>query len=315
MRRLRGRVLITVMVLAAVTACTGGGGDEGTAAGSGSVGDAAAPVAAGDSAGRGESGGGGGTVGEGGGTVGGGAGGESAAGAGGASFDTLGRAAFADGELIYTAELTVRVEDVRAARQRATVLVAGAGGVVAAEATTATTSTTTYRVPPLRFDAVLDGMGRLGKELDRRRSVDDVTEEVADVESRLATQRASVARVRALLAEAKSLAEIVTVEAEVAKREATLESLQARARALSGQVDLATVTLQLVEREKDASKVDEDDDAGFLAGLEAGWDAFSASVLVILTALGALLPFLLVLLPAAVVGLVLRSRRRSQSAG
>ena len=299
MRQLRGRVLITAMVLAAATACSGGGDDDSgalTSAGSGSGGDAAAPAvpeAVADAAGRGESGG--------------------AQDADDGGLDTLGRAAFADGELIYTAELAVRVDDVRAARQRATVLVAGAGGVVAAETTTATTSTTTYRVPPQRFDAVLDGMGRLGKELDRRRSVDDVTEEVADVESRLATQRASVARVRALLAEAKSLAEIVTVEAEVAKREAALESLQARARALSGQVDLATVTLQLVEREKDAKKAEEDDDTGFLTGLEAGWGAFAASVLVVLTALGALLPFLIVLLPVAAVAFVLRSRRRTGS--
>jgi hypothetical protein len=62
----------------------------------------------------------------------------------------------------------------------------------------------------------------------------------------------------------------------------------------------------------DATVIDHDDDTGFLAGLAGGWHAFTASVLVLLTALGAVLPFALA---ALVVGLPVWwgvRRRRAQ---
>lgn len=43
----------------------------------------------------------------------------------------------------------------------------------------------------------------------------DVTEQLVDVESRIATQRASVERIRALLARAASVSEITSVESEL----------------------------------------------------------------------------------------------------
>ena len=52
-----------------------------------------------------------------------------------------------------------------------------------------------------------------------------------------------------------------------------------------------------------------EDDTGFLAGLKAGWAAFTDSVTVLLTVLGALLPFAVVL-ALVLVPLLLWLRRR-----
>ncbi|MGD9955404.1 MAG: DUF4349 domain-containing protein, partial [Candidatus Nanopelagicales bacterium] len=50
---------------------------------------------------------------------------------------------------------------------------------------------------------------------------------------------------------------------------------------------------------------------GFVAGLKAGWDAFTGAMVVALTVLGALVPFLIVLVPVGLLAwwLVRRNRR------
>ena len=55
----------------------------------------------------------------------------------------------------------------------------------------------------------------------------DVTTEVADVDSRLRTAQASVDRLRTLLGEARTAADLVVVEAALAKRESDLEACRA----------------------------------------------------------------------------------------
>ena len=118
---------------------------------------------------------------------------------------------------------------------------------------------------------------------------------------------ASVNRVRALMSQATKLADIVTLEAELSRRQADLEAMQSQLAALEDATTLAPVEVRL---STDATVLEEaEDDTGFLAGLTAGWGAFTASVGVVLTVLGAMLPFAVV---AAVVAVpvVLWLRRR-----
>ena len=149
----------------------------------------------------------------------------------------------------------------------------------------------TLRVPPAEFRSTLKKLAGLGERLSQTQTAEDVTTQVVDTKSRLATQQRSVARVRALLGEAKTIGEVVQVEAELAKREADLESLEAQAARLKDVTELATIEVSLVG--PDAEAPVDDEDLGFLAGLRGGWDAFVQIILVGLTVLGALLPFLL----------------------
>ncbi len=104
----------------------------------------------------------------------------------------------------------------------------------------------------------------------------DVTEQVVDVESRIASQRASLERMRTLLAKANTIGEIVSVETELTRREADLESLLAKQKNLALQTELATLALTLTA--KGEEPVAEDPDRGFLAGLKGGWDAFTTTL-------------------------------------
>jgi hypothetical protein len=147
-------------------------------------------------------------------------------------------------------------------------------------------------------------------------STEDVTEQVADINSRVTTAQASVERVRALLARAQNLGEIVSLEAEVAKREAELESLKARQRKLADLTALSSITLVLTTKDAPPpKKVEPKPETGFLAGLKSGWRSFTASLEVLLQIVGALLPWLLALaVPVVLVMWLLRRgpvRRRA----
>lgn len=234
------------------------------------------------------------------------------------------RLAPSDRSIVYTASLKVRADDVAAAVPHAKDIVTTAGGYVADERTSQnpddggkdTSATLTLKVPAERYRDVLDQLGTsLGTRLELRQQARDVTEEVADTESRLKSARAALARMRALLDEADTLGEVLQVEGEIDRREADLEALQARQKSLDARTSYATVTLHLVSAP--APYVDKDAHPSFLSGLAAGWKAFRSSASALLTALGAALPFLAVLAMVALAGWwarrLLRRRRATAS--
>ena len=218
-------------------------------------------------------------------------------------------------DIVYRGQILVRVKNVTDAANRAEALTRAVDGVVFAEETAnvpgspeESSASLTLRVPPTEFRAVLKKLAGLGDRLSQSQTAEDVTTAVVDTTSRVASQQRSVARVRALLGEADTIGEVVQIESELAKRESDLESLEAQLARLKDVTELATIEVSLVGPDAPEPKNDEDD-LGFLAGLRGGWDAFGQIVLVSLTVLGALMPFMLT---GALLGvplwLLLRSR-------
>jgi hypothetical protein len=236
----------------------------------------------------------------------------------GSGTTTVARVLPSDRDVVYRGSITVQVRDVGAAADRAEALATGADGVVFSEQSTTDPrhprrgqATLTLRVPPSAFGPTLDGLSRLGKELDRQRSAEDVTTQVTDVDSRVRSQQRSVDRVRVLLGQAKTIGEVVQVEAELSRREADLESLEAQLAKLKDVTDLATIEVTLVSPDRTPAPVKDDGpDLGFLTGLRGGLGALAGVALVAVTVLGALAPFALVVALLGVPAyLVLRRRR------
>ncbi|MEO3743867.1 DUF4349 domain-containing protein [Plantactinospora sp. B5E13] len=217
--------------------------------------------------------------------------------------------------IVYTGSITVRVDDVDAAAAEAVGIAAGAGGFLGGDTRSSDRSgaeaTLQLRVPADRFASVVDALAGLGEPLRRDVKTDDVTEETLDLDARIATQQARVESGRRLLAQAKSLSDLVMLESELARREADLASLEAKKRRLADLTALSTITAVLLGPDT-RDDHDEEPATGFLAGLKGGWQAFVVSLQVLLTVLGALLPWLVALgLPVVgVVWLVRRLRRR-----
>jgi hypothetical protein len=214
--------------------------------------------------------------------------------------------------VIRTATLGVEVKSVPTAVAAARAAAEGAGGLVADENTerlddTHDVSHLVLRVPQARYDEVLRGLAGSGKLLSRTSNAKDVTGEVVDVESRIATQRASVARVRELMDKAEQLTDVVTLEGELSSRQADLESLLAQQASLEDRTSLATITLELSEPYAEGEDAGEED-TGFLDALAGGWDAFVTMLRWIAVAIGATAPFLAAAAVPAALWRLLRGR-------
>ena len=225
-----------------------------------------------------------------------------------------------DRDIVYRGRVSVRVRDVAVASRRVEDLTSSAGGVVFSQQTSGAAgpdgyaeATMTLRVPPAEFAPALDAIAALGRELSRSRTAEDVTTQLADTSSRVRSQERSVERVRALLDEAATIGEVVQVEAELARREADLESLQAQLARLQDVTEMATIDVTLVQRDQRTGP-EPDDALGFLSGLRGGWHALVGVLLVALTAVGAVLPFAVLLAALGLPAYAVLRRRRTPAA-
>jgi hypothetical protein len=219
--------------------------------------------------------------------------------------------------IVYTADLTMRSGDVTRAAGQAKSLVAAAGGYVGNENATENpgsrpSATITFKIPSARYQGVLDQLAssRIGSRVSLRQQADDVTQEVADVDSRVKSAKAALASFRKLLDKASDVDDVVRLEQEIADREADLESLEARQKSLAAQTSYATVTLRL---EGTTPTREHHRSTGFSGAVSSGWHAFTVFVKGLAIVVGWILPFLGL---AAVIGLPawwLWRRRSSRS--
>jgi hypothetical protein len=218
----------------------------------------------------------------------------------------------ANQSIIYTASLTIRSADVAGAAKRAIAIVVAAGGYTADEQVVGKSSgkasreaiSLTVKVPVPAYQAVLAQLSSptFGKQLAMNQHATDVTQQVADVSSLVTSEQDAIAALRGLLKKAGSISGLLQVQQQISQDQSYLNSLQSQQRALNAETSYATVTMTLVSpvlahhHHKAASK------HGFLAGLGAGWRAFRHAMGWVLTALGAILPFLLLALVLGAIG-------------
>ena len=214
-----------------------------------------------------------------------------------------------DRVLVRTATIELAAGDVGDTVDRAREVAVTEGGYAGREEVREDAATLTLHIPSDRFDRAVGELSELGKVISRDQAAEDVTEQLVDLDSRLATQRASVDRVRALLARASTVDEIVRIEQELTTRESDLESLEQRRQALGGQVAMSTVTVRIGK----SGAVAREEKSGFLGGLADGWGAFLDAGGVALRVIGAVLPFLVVLAVPAVPVVRWWRRRRPTS--
>lgn len=168
------------------------------------------------------------------------------------------------------------------------------------------------RVPSDDFPKAVEELKDIGELESATTNQDDVTSEVIDVQTRLKVQKRSIARISVLFQRAQNIRDIMAIEAQLSQRQADLEALEQQAAYLANQTSLSTIVVSIdAIPEKQKSQPRDDDEAGFVAGLSAGWGALSTFAVGLATAVGALLPWLVVLGLVGIPTLLLvRSLRR-----
>jgi hypothetical protein len=243
-----------------------------------------------------------------------GAGGRAAAsrtgGAGGTGAGTTARLAPSSAQLIYTAQLTVRVTDLGRAVPDATQIVATAGGYVSDEKSVTdplhpdrSTASLQLRVPVAAYPATLARLGgQLGHQVSLQQQAQDVTQQVADTNSRVASDQAAIGQLRALLARTGSVGDLLSVQSQINSEEADLESMQSQQRVLNAETSYATVSLSLLGPAAAPVVRHPKPPPSLTAGLVAGWHALRVTLSWLLAVLGAAAPIAAVLALIAYLG-------------
>lgn len=225
-------------------------------------------------------------------------------------------------KIIFEADATIEASDVAEASNRASEEAQKAGGYVSeSDISLGETglATMTLRVPAGQFDDLLDSISGIGTPISTNVSTDDVSLQYVDIVARINAQEQSLARVVGLLENATDTEAILGLERQIAQRQGDLDSLKGRKNFLDNRVSLSTIRLriqQLVVAEEvvepevvEEEPLVEEDEPGFQDGLDGGVDAFMSVARVLAVVVGAILPFLPILL---VGGLIYRIWQRSR---
>jgi Domain of unknown function (DUF4349) len=219
-------------------------------------------------------------------------------------------------DIIYTAQLTVRAANVSSAAARATQITEGVGGYVSNETASAdpdhpseATATVQLKIPVASYPATLGQLaGGLGTQLSLQEQAQDVTQQVADVDSQVTSDQAAIVQLRVLLSHAGSVNDLLSVQDQINNEESTLEAMQAQQRALSHETSYATVTLTILGPKAKAVVHRPKAPPSLAGGLGAGWHALRVTLSWTLAFLGAIAPFAAI---AAIAGYAIyRARRR-----
>jgi uncharacterized protein DUF4349 len=231
-----------------------------------------------------------------------------------AAIDPLSRA------VISTGQVTVRSKTISKARAEVLRLVTSWNGTVADEQTSSDAhgrmedTTMTLRVPTAKFSEAMAALAGLGEVAEQSRKSEDVTTKVIDNDARVRAAERSIRQIERLLSRATEMGDIIAIESDLARRQADLDSLKSQQAWLEDQTSLSTINLYLSR--SGPVTPPEHEARGFLAGLDGGWTALRGTTVLVLTAVGAVLPFaVLVLLLGVPVWLVVRRRSARFSAG
>lgn len=266
-RRVVGAALAGLLSLGALSACSGGGDDAGSS-------DSGAMPASGEMAEQDMSG-------------------KAHDGDAVAKSGTTSEARASVGQkLVRRASLQLKVDSLTGSAARIRSIAAQQSGAVlseelySGEAGRDTSGTITISVPATSLDATIALIEKVGDVQFRNSSTEDVTGTYVDTEARVKSMTASVARIRDLLAKASTVNDLVALENELSQRQAELDALTAQLANLKDSVSMSPITVSLSTDDFEPVAA-----GGFLSGLESGWKAFTASVSVLVTAVGAVLPF------------------------
>ena len=104
------------------------------------------------------------------------------------------------------------------------------------------------RIPAAQLDAAMDRIAALGKEEGRSTSATDVTDQYADLETRLRNNSALRDRLQVLLKRATKVEDVLAIEKELNRVQSEVETMQGRLDRMKSQVALSALKVTLERR-------------------------------------------------------------------
>lgn len=158
--------------------------------------------------------------------------------------------------IIRTARLQIVAKDFTRVRADVESLVAGAAGfidhmTVTGDTSSARTLRGTLRVPADRMAAVLGQLRAMGQVIEDTQGSQDVTDQIVDLDARMASARATETRLVELIRERTGrLSDVLEVERELTRVRLDIERLMAEKTHLDRRVSYTTIDVTITEERK-----------------------------------------------------------------
>jgi hypothetical protein len=159
-------------------------------------------------------------------------------------------------KIIYDGQVDLIVASVDPIAQKVGSLVRDARGYIAEQSVTGSPGSQRsmrwrFRIPVEQFDAFTSAIVALGELERNNRTSQDVTEQYYDIEARIKNKRVEEQTLNKILQERSGkLEDVLKIEIELSRVRGEIEQLEGKIRVLENLSSLATLTLNIREREK-----------------------------------------------------------------
>ena len=199
-----------------------------------------------------------------------------------------------DPMLIRTGAATLRVDSLERGIAAVRALARQHGGIVGTQAITGgehrfRDARLELRIPSERFDAAIAGLAPIGRVESVSVSAEDVTEQYADVDARVANARRLEERLLALLERRSgSLQDLLQIERELARVREEIERYEGRLRYLRTRASVSVLTVTL--REPEALMATRPGERPIRDAFRQAWGNFVGLLAWLIAAAGVLVP-------------------------
>ena len=160
-------------------------------------------------------------------------------------------------QVITSAQLTIRVNDLDKSEQDATTILTRTGGYVESAASTDLVGEhpslrISYRIPSQKFQAAIKEFEGLGIRLAKSIASEDVTGQIVDLDARLKTLTAEEEAYRQILRQQRQVSGLLEVQRSLTEVRTQIEQITGQRKSLLGQAAMSNLQLTM---EKSASNV------------------------------------------------------------
>lgn len=159
-------------------------------------------------------------------------------------------------KIIYDGQVDLIVESVDPIAKKVGSLVQDARGYIAEQSVTGSPGSQRsmrwrFRIPVDRFDSFVESIVALGELERNNRTSQDVTEQYYDIEARIKNKKVEEQTLNKILQERSGkLEDVLKIEIELSRVRGEIEQFEGKIRVLENLSSLATLTLNIREREK-----------------------------------------------------------------
>ncbi|MGZ6214105.1 MAG: DUF4349 domain-containing protein, partial [Candidatus Limnocylindria bacterium] len=151
-----------------------------------------------------------------------------------------------------------------------------------------------FMVPAANFDATIDLLSKVGKVQSEHITGTDVSAQYVDLKARLANAQAQRDAMLALLARATSISDIISIQNQVGQITGQIEQLEGQIKYLDQNTAFSSIAVTLTEAGAPVQAA-QPDSWGFATALSQAAHNFVTTINYVVTGLGALGPFLVLL--------------------